>query len=193
MIRVRIISESAVTRAGLAALLAQDGRFLVLDSPAADSDDVDVVVLVGEESDVVTMPQAEGGPAPVALLDDFTTAAAARLLRHGARAVLPSDASADQIEAAVAAVAVGLVSVPPAVWPQSSAYTENGTPQPLTGRETEILNLIAGGSGNRKIAAQLGISEHTVKSHVESIFEKLHVSTRAEAVARGIQQGIVFI
>ena len=63
-----------------------------------------------------------------------------------------------------------------------------GTPIALTGREVEILGLLAEGLGNKTIAARLGISEHTVKTHVTSVFAKLEVSTRAEAVANAIRR-----
>ncbi|MCI0416763.1 response regulator transcription factor [bacterium] len=63
----------------------------------------------------------------------------------------------------------------------------------LTPRELEILRLIADGEGNKSIAYILEISEHTVKFHISSVFEKLHVSSRTEAIKKGIQQGLISI
>jgi NarL family two-component system response regulator YdfI len=63
----------------------------------------------------------------------------------------------------------------------------------LTPRELEILTLVADGEGNKSIAELLEISEHTVKFHLSSIFEKLHVSTRTEAVKAGIMRGLISI
>ena len=63
----------------------------------------------------------------------------------------------------------------------------------LTAREMEILRLIADGEGNKSIAYLLQISEHTVKFHISSIFQKLHVSSRTEAVNAGIKQGLISI
>jgi ATP/maltotriose-dependent transcriptional regulator MalT len=68
-----------------------------------------------------------------------------------------------------------------------------GVPVALTGREVEILGLLAEGLGNKAIAGRLGISEHTVKTHVTSVFAKLAVSTRAEAVANAIRLGLIML
>lgn len=63
----------------------------------------------------------------------------------------------------------------------------------LTSREREILALLADGLGNKQIAARLGISANTVKTHLELVFEKLGVSTRAEAVATGVKRGLLLL
>jgi DNA-binding NarL/FixJ family response regulator len=63
----------------------------------------------------------------------------------------------------------------------------------LTPRERDVLALLADGYGNRVIAARLGISEHTVKFHLASIFGKLNASTRTEAVRRGLDLGLIDI
>jgi DNA-binding NarL/FixJ family response regulator len=63
----------------------------------------------------------------------------------------------------------------------------------ITAREMEILNLIAQGEGNKTIADLLEITEHTVKFHISSIFQKLHVSSRTEAIRAGIQLGLISI
>ena len=61
----------------------------------------------------------------------------------------------------------------------------------LTGREHEVLELVADGLSNREIASALAISEHTVKFHLASIFGKLGASTRTEAVHRGLRHGLI--
>jgi DNA-binding CsgD family transcriptional regulator len=63
----------------------------------------------------------------------------------------------------------------------------------LTPRERDVLALLADGYGNRLIAARLGISEHTVKFHLASIFGKLGASTRTEAVRKGLELGLIDI
>ena len=63
----------------------------------------------------------------------------------------------------------------------------------LTAREHDVLALVADGLPNRDIAARLGISDHTVKFHLASIFGKLGVSTRTEAVQRGLRLGVIDI
>jgi DNA-binding NarL/FixJ family response regulator len=63
----------------------------------------------------------------------------------------------------------------------------------LSKREQEILALLADGLGNKQIAARLGISTNTVKTHLELLFEKLGVSSRAEAVAAGVKRGLLLL
>ena len=63
----------------------------------------------------------------------------------------------------------------------------------LTPRELEVLRMIAEGLGNKQIAARLAISEHTVKFHVGSVFAKMRVSTRAEAVMLGARRGLIVL
>ena len=74
--------------------------------------------------------------------------------------------------------------------PQAS-HDEEGVVEALTMREHDVLALVADGLGNRTIAASLDISEHTVKFHLASIFGKLGVSTRTEAVQRGLRLGVI--
>jgi DNA-binding NarL/FixJ family response regulator len=123
------------------------------------------------------------------------------------RAVLPAWASEAEIRAAVGGVAAGMI----VLHPETSGYAadsldvrelassrrdRSGDPggvrgETLSPRETEILDLLAVGLANKEIAFRLGISEHTVKFHVTSIFTKLDVTTRAAAVAIGIRRGLI--
>jgi two-component system nitrate/nitrite response regulator NarL len=64
---------------------------------------------------------------------------------------------------------------------------------PLSNREREILALLADGLINKQIAARLGISTNTVKTHLELLFDKLGVTTRAEAVATGVKRGLLLL
>ena len=61
----------------------------------------------------------------------------------------------------------------------------------MTKREREVLDLLGEGLGNRAIAERLGISEHTVKFHLESIYGKLGATTRGEAIRRGFRRGLI--
>ena len=63
----------------------------------------------------------------------------------------------------------------------------------LSNREREILALLADGLANKQIAARLGISKNTVKTHIELLFDKLGVSSRAEAVATGVRRGLLLL
>lgn len=71
--------------------------------------------------------------------------------------------------------------------------SENARETVLSNREREILALLADGLVNKQIAARLGISTNTVKTHLELLFDKLGVATRAEAVAAGVKRGLLIL
>ena len=106
--------------------------------------------------------------------------------------VLGVDADAAQIDAALRAVAAGL-SVRPSREYRFSALEEPEPAALLTPRELEVLVALSEGLSNKAVARRLDISQHTVKFHVESIFRKLGVTTRAEAVAKGLRRGLVHL
>jgi DNA-binding NarL/FixJ family response regulator len=64
---------------------------------------------------------------------------------------------------------------------------------PLTNRERQVLGLLADGFGNKQIAARLGISTKTVKTHLELLFDKLGASSRTEAVATAVRRGVLLL
>jgi len=70
-------------------------------------------------------------------------------------------------------------------------FVEHKTETPLSKRESEILQKVAYGSTTKQVARELGISPHTVKTHLERIFEKLGANDRAQAVAIALRQGLV--
>jgi len=136
----------------------------------------------------------------VVLLEDLEHDAGTRALRAGARAVLPRDAAPEEIRAAVQAVAAGLAALPADLAialldgkSSDGAHAPLDTDGTLTPREREILTLLGEGLGNREIAVRLGISEHTVKTHLAAIYEKLEASNRAEAVATGLRRGLIML
>ncbi|HEY3476503.1 MAG TPA: response regulator transcription factor, partial [Anaerolineales bacterium] len=101
--------------------------------------------------------------------------------------ILPADASAEELTAAVHALAQGLiVGTSTLLFESESEPLSQG---PLTDRESEVLGLLAKGLANKQIAVALGISEHTVKFHVSSIYAKLNVTNRTEAVREGLRGG----
>ena len=106
----------------------------------------------------------------------------------GQAGALPADATAAQIDAALLAAAAGLlVRVPSLPSPSFEAFDDSEAPL-LTPREAEVLAAIADGLSNKAVARRLGISQHTVKFHVESLFRKLGAVTRADAVRKGLRQ-----
>jgi DNA-binding NarL/FixJ family response regulator len=181
MIRVRIETTSAVTRAGLEALLASRPEIEVVDS------DSEADVVLSEALEISALEISESR-APVVLLGDVTPQEG---LRAGARAVLGRDASPAQIAAALQAAAAGLVAVPVQDSGAIAPPLAEESAEPLTPRELDVLEMLAEGLSNKMIAYRLSISEHTAKFHVNSILTKLNAGTRTEAVMRGVRLGLV--
>ena len=193
MIRLLIAAESAVVRAGLEALVASSPGVQVLGS-FPDYSQVEAlrpdVVLASVPSEDLPATDA----AAVLLTGESWTAEA---VRAGVRAILPANASAAEILAAVESAAAGLAVVDPrdldallAAAPPVPVSTDSSN---LTARELEVLRMLAEGAANKTIAWKLAISEHTVKFHVASILAKLGASTRTEAVTVGIRKGLVLL
>jgi DNA-binding NarL/FixJ family response regulator len=209
--RVLVAARAAVVRAGLESLLARGGAYVVLgtaattalaDTVAETEPDVVLLALDGGEEPPLPLalpPDAVARqPAVVVLGEEPLERWAPRALRLGARAVLPRSAPAEAIEAAIAAALTGLVVLPAqlvatATPIRTAAPPAAGTQQPLTPRELEVLQLLASGLGNKFVAARLGISEHTVKSHIAALYAKLGVSSRGEAVAAGVRLGLLML
>jgi DNA-binding NarL/FixJ family response regulator len=105
--------------------------------------------------------------------------------------LLPLDAGIAQVDAALRAVAAGLTVRPPRRQDRNFAPLSEEPSIVLTPREIEVLSALSNGLSNKATARQLGISPHTVKFHIESLYRKLGVASRAEAVARGLKRQIV--
>ncbi len=204
MTRVFVVASSEVVRTGLAAIVESNRELQVSgtasDAGAFEEDETDVVLLDLESNEALTEYPREL-PA-VVLANSFAASGiednwVADALRSGVRAILPRRASGPEIIAAIFAAAAGLVAFHPdylshnvpAVTPPSPAALA----QPLSPREVEVLRLLAEGTGNKQIAWRLGISEHTVKFHISSLFNKLNASSRTEAVAIGVRLGLVLL
>lgn len=183
MIRVSVDAPSAILRAGIEGLLRRSADIEIVET----NPDVAVVLLDSLE-DAAAAPS-------VLLVDDAPSGWIANALRNGARAVLPSDCSAEELMAAIHAAAAGLVALHPRDL-GALAVSEVRAQRPieeLTPRETEILALLADGLSNKEIAARLDISDHTVKFHVASLLGKLGAATRTEAVSIGLRQGLILL
>jgi DNA-binding NarL/FixJ family response regulator len=161
-------------------------------------EDADGLSLTQARPDVLVTSQPRdellSGPPAIVLIGDGAWSSA--LLRLGVRAILPPDASAPEIVAAVSAAAVGLATVDPTELESlvgEPAMQPVSEPGPLTSRELEVLRMLADGAANKNIAWQLKISEHTVKFHVAQILAKLNAGTRTEAVTIGIRKGLIMV
>lgn len=111
------------------------------------------------------------------------------LLRQQVAGILLTETNTQQLIAALQAAASGLKFLQPL----KKSVHNFLLSETLTQRELEVLRLIADGEGNKSIAGLLNISPHTVKFHISSIFEKLNVSSRTEAIKAGISRGFISI
>ena len=132
-------------------------------------------------------------PIPVILLmDPSNSSLASSVLRSGIRGAISSDATPHELESAVNAANAGL-AVTTADFLRELHPLAEQLLEPLSGRELEVLDQLAEGLSNKLIAHRLNISEHTVKTHVASIFAKLGASSRTEAVSQAIRRGLVML
>ncbi|HEX8141083.1 MAG TPA: response regulator transcription factor [Pyrinomonadaceae bacterium] len=215
---VRLGLESLIANDARFAVLGSATDLTLLAAQEADGLSVDVVVLdaegQGEEAlgalraSLEEMNEGETHPAYV-LIGGGQSEWVRDALREGLLwAVLPRAASSDGIIAAVEAVSAGLVALDAETLaallspssrvdepPSDEGRREAVLPEidALTPREREVLEMLAAGLSNKEIAWRMKISEHTVKFHVASIFAKLDVSTRTEAVMQGIRKGLVMM
>lgn len=111
-----------------------------------------------------------------------------RALRAGARAYLLKDIPREEFLDDVRAVYHGRYCIPPAV---AARLAQRLPFSELSSRELEVLTLIVRGMSNKEIGSALAITESTVKNHVNSILEKLHVNDRTQAATSALRRGIV--
>ena len=200
MIRVTIVSPNAALRIGLRELLGRQAAIQVVgetvDLESVNETETEVVVLASVSS--ARLLESKSTFAVLILTDDIESVRA--LLNSSTRAwgVLSTDATEEELAAAVHAVGEGLwVGAPSLVeslirWSgRRESSGEESLVEPLTAREMEVIQLMAQGLANKQIALSLGISEHTVKFHLSSLYAKLGVSSRTEAVKRGIELGLI--
>jgi DNA-binding NarL/FixJ family response regulator len=207
--RVTVSSSFPAVRAGLERILEGDREIEVEPRTGAASGpsqislaETDVVVVSADPlwrgllAEILDAPEAR--PAVVLVTDDesdsrfLSTRAAGRL----AWAALPASVSPVELRRAVLAVAAGLVVIHPALAPPLLAPGSSDSPEPeagLTDREREVLDLMSKGFSNPEIAGLLGISENTVKFHTSSVYAKLGVANRTEAVRVGIRSGEIHL
>ncbi|WP_426342405.1 response regulator [Pseudoduganella sp. S-14] len=208
MIRVVLVDDQTLVRSGIRGLLDHTPDIRVV-AEAADGAEA-VGVIAQASADVllldVRMPhcggiellQREQGRLPRTILLTTFDDDDALLdgMRAGACGFLLKDISLERLAGGIRSVAAGGTLFRPALTERTRAAYERPATAPalalgaqLTGRETEILALVAGGLNNAEISAALGLSEGTVKNHVSNILAKLGVRDRVRAVLRALELG----
>lgn len=202
--RVLVVADDPLARAGLAALLADQEGCIVVGQVALGLDlsgdaavyQPDVVLWdLGWDADPGPLQDLSGDVLPVlALLPD--EALVSDVWSAGTQGLLLRTATAENVTAALGAVAQGLVvldpTLAPAILPARDREDEPLV-EALTPREEEVLHLLADGLSNKAISLQLGISDHTVKFHVNAILGKLGAQSRTEAVVRATRLGLIVL
>lgn len=205
-VRILIVADDPLARAGLAMLLSDQPDCEVVGQVAAESASRDItgtfladVVLwdlgwdSAPEIDHLLDLSAEGPPL-VALLSDSLHAA--EVWAAGARGMLSRGTSGDSLRSALIAAAQGMVVIDPQIAVTLLPSAEHVPTQPLgelTPREVQVLQLLSEGLPNKAIASRLGISEHTVKFHVNAIMGKLGAQSRTDAVMRATRSGLIIL
>jgi DNA-binding NarL/FixJ family response regulator len=214
MIRVALVDDQDIVRAGLARILAPadgfkviaefaDGRQAVDELPVLRPDVVLMDIRMPVLDGIAATARLRAGPDPLTVLV-LTTFGEDEVLwgamEAGAAGFVLKDASAEDLIAAVRAVAGGGAWFDPAVAPRilehyrrrvAPAAREAARLELLTERELDVLRLMARGATNGEIAASLYVAEATVKTHVGSIFGKLRVRDRAAAIVFAYDHGVV--
>ncbi len=212
MIRVCLVDDQTLVRQGIRSLLGIAGDVEVIaeagDGAAAvaaiEADRPDVVLLdlrMPGHDGIWTLRtlRERGSTVPVLVLTTFDDdELVLQAVRAGAAGYLLKDVTLDQLMGAVRTLAAGGTLVQPAITERLLRAVRAG-PAPatpaqlpeLTGRELDVLRLLASGYPNREIAAALFLAEGTVKNHVSSVLFKLGVKDRTSAVLRALQHGLL--
>ncbi len=202
MIGLAVVAPSLALRLGLRAVLSHLPQVEVLAEFAHVEQvalaEIDVLVL-GSAAELAALEE-EALPPILLLTDNPGDGQALQQLNLPAWGLLPLDASEEALDAALTALSEGLWVGSPALMRDllrrsSTIEVADPTPlaDPLTGREIEVLQRMAQGLANKQVALELGISEHTVKFHLSSLYAKLGVTSRTEAVRAGARRGLVVL
>jgi NarL family two-component system response regulator LiaR len=205
-IRILIVDDHRVVREGVRVFLAHDPELEVVDEAADGAEAIEKARLL--RPDVVLMdlllPVIDGiaatsvirrelpGTEVIALSSAIEGASVTSAIRAGAIGYLVKDAQAAELQSAIKAAAAGQIHLST----QASSYLlhqvrEPDSHYPLTGRETNVLRLLAQGCSNKEIAQSLHVAEDTVKTHVRHILAKLGVQNRTQAILAAMRQGLV--
>jgi DNA-binding NarL/FixJ family response regulator len=201
-IRILSVDDHALLREGVAALLASQSDMTLV---AEASNGREAIEQFRKHRPDVTlmdlqMPEMNGVDAMMTICAEFPQARiivlttytgdvqVMRALRAGARAYLLKSSLRKELVETIRIVHAGQKRILPEV---ASELAEHATDDSLSAREVEVLRLVSGGNANKEIAAQLSITEETVKGHIKNILAKLGANDRTHAAMIGLKRGII--
>ena len=201
-IRILSVDDHPLLREGVAALLASQPDMTLV---AEASNGREAIEQFRKHRPDVTlmdlqMPEMSGVDAMIAICGEFPAARiivlttytgdvqVLRALKAGARAYLLKGLLRKELLETIRMVHAGQKRILPEV---ANELAEHATDGALSSREVEVLRLISGGNANKEIAAQLSITEETVKGHIKNILAKLDANDRTHAVTIGLKRGII--
>lgn len=201
-IRVLVADDHVTVLEGLAAIIGRQADMSVVAQAANGRDAVDLWQVHRPDIGLldVRMPVLDGvgaieeirrrdASARIIMLTTFDTDAdISNAIKAGAKGYLLKDAPREELLAAIRRVHAGETSIAQSLVTKLASGISS---EALTGRELAVLALLAHGKSNREIGANLYISETTVKSHLRSIFAKLNVLSRTEAITVASRRGLV--
>lgn len=207
-VRVVVADDHSLVREGLRSLLSVVDGLELVDAVSSAGDAVRATVTSRPDVLVLDINMPDGSGIEVArelqrvapdvailmltMYDDDDSVFAA--MRAGAKGYVLKGADPEDVVRAIQAVATGNTILGPGVASRALAYLSRPASKPafptLTAREREVLDLIAAGLGNATIASRLGVAPNTVGNHVSSIFAKLQVASRSEAIVKARDAGL---
>jgi DNA-binding NarL/FixJ family response regulator len=201
-IRVLVVDDHQLIRLGIATLLLPESDMQLVGEASNGQEAISKFRESGPDITLMDlqMPEMSGFDAILAIRDEFpgariivlTTyagdAQAQRAIRAGAQGYLLKNLLHKELLQTIRTVHAGRKAVSVEVAAQVAEHTgEEG----LTRKEIDVLRLIASGNANKEIAAQLNVTEETVKSRVKNILDKLGANDRTHAVTIGLKRGII--
>jgi DNA-binding NarL/FixJ family response regulator len=201
-IRILTVDDHPLIRVGIATLVASESDMKVVGEASNGREGIakfreclpDVTLMDLQMPDMngidaVTAIRAEFPEARIVVLTTYTgDVQIFRAIKAGAQAYVIKNLVHKELLQTIRAVHAGRKTLSPEVAAQVAAYLGD---EALTSREIDVLRMIAAGSANKEIAAQLSISEETVKSRVKNILLKLGANDRTHAVTIGLKRGII--
>jgi two-component system NarL family response regulator len=201
-IRILIADDHSVVREGLVSLVKRKSDMIVVGEASNGREAFDLWREHGPDVTLLDlrMPELDGVGAinKIRELDEnariivLTTFDGDediyRAIKAGAKGYLLKDSAREALMDCIRQVHAGETCIPPSL---AAKLAERVSGEALSAREIEVLQRIAAGKSNKEIGAELFISEGTVKTHVKSIFSKLDVVSRTEAVATATRRGLI--